>query len=120
MNKRQATRKVNAHLNSVVLDNDNTIFSNINAAKPVWWINIPLEKFKKEINILLAKKKEGSLIWLKIKADTFLNPEKVFRIRNDKGAVDLEIACEGSRYMCDIKGRRRYNFRRHIECEWDK
>ena len=119
MNKGQATAEVNAYIGDVALNNGNTSFSNINAKKPVWWLNISPKKFENELHILLAKKNDSGLIWLRIKANTFPNLESVFRIRNT-GDVDLEIACEGNRYMRDIKGHATYNFSRHIEHEWDE
>lgn len=119
MNKGQAIAKVNAHLGDVVLNNGNTSFSNINAKNPVWWLNISTKKFESELHILLSKKNDSGLIWLRVKVDTFTNLESVFRIRNT-GDVDLEIACEGNRYMRDIKGPVSYNFVRHIEHEWNE
>ena len=121
MKKLEAIRMVNGHLRGRVLNHGNTSFSNVNTAKSVWWLNIPPKKFINDLHILLAKKDGSGLIWLKIEANTFADIEEVFKIRNDKNVVDLEIACEGNRYMRDIKGGRTgYNFRRHIEQERDE
>ena len=103
-----------------VLNHINTSFSNVNAAKFVWWLNIKPERFRSDLHILLCKKEESGLIWLKIEANTLPNLERDFKIRNDKGVVDLEISSGGSRYMCDLKsGGTGYNFRRHVEHEWE-
>ena len=119
MEKAEAIREVNGHLGSNVLNHSNTSFSHVNAAKSVWWLNINPQRFQRNLHILLCKEEESGLIWLKVAANTFPNLEKVFRIRDDKKVVDLEISCEGNRYMCDIKsGGTGYNFRRHIEREW--
>ena len=37
------------------MDGGNTSFANINASKPVWWININPSKFKSDLHLLLAK-----------------------------------------------------------------
>lgn len=102
------------------MNNSNTSFSNVNATKSVWWLNIRPEKFTNDLHILLAKRIDNGLIWLRITANSVPYPEKVFRIR-DTGAVDLEISCDDNRYLTDIKsGGMGYNFRRHIEHEWDE
>ena len=119
MKKAEAIRKVNRYLGGEVLNNVNISFSNVNAAKSVWWLNIKPERFLNDLHILLCKKEESGLIWLKIEGNAFQNLESVFKIRSDKGVVDLEISSDGNRYMCDLKsGGTGYNFRRHIEHKW--
>ena len=120
MNRREAIVFVNERTGYVVLNGNNSRFSNVNKSNPVWWLNIPPEKFKRELHILLAKKNDRGLIWLKIEAHTFPDLENVFKMRRDKGVVDLEISSEGIRYLCDVKsGGTGYNFRRHIQEEWE-
>ena len=118
MDKRTAREKVNGHLGRRLLNNRNTRFSNVNASKPVWWLNVPLGKFKDELHLLLAEE-NGGLIWLRIKGNTFPSPKDVFRYWEDKGAVDLEISTMPQDYMTDVKsGGTNYNFTKHIEYEW--
>ena len=118
MDKRTAGEKVNGHLGRRLLNNRNTRFSNVNGSKPVWWLNVPLRKFKDELHLLLAKE-NGGLIWLRIKGNTFPSPKDVFRYWEDKGAVDLEISTMPQDYMTDVKsGGTNYNFTKHIEYEW--
>ena len=118
MNKSQAIKMVNDHLREGVLTAYNTSFASVNRSKPVWWLNINSRKFKSEFHILLAK--NPGLIWLRIEANTFPYLGSVFRIRLDKDAVDLEIACGGSQYMRDTKsGGVGYDFRPHIQREWN-
>ena len=110
---------VNAHLGYNELTARNTSFSNVNKGKPVWWLNINPQKFSDELHILLAK--NPGLIWLKIKANAFPNLESVFKIRPDKGSVDLEIPISGNRYMRDTKsGGTGYDFKPHIQREWNE
>ena len=110
---------VNAYLGYSGLTARNTSFSNVNKGKPVWWLNISPPKFGRDLHILLAK--NTGLIWLKIEADTFPNLENVFRTRYDNGYIDLEIPIRGAQYMRDIKsGGAGYDFKQHIEREWNK
>ena len=120
MDKTKAMRKVNDHLGPGyrLLDGRNTHYSSVSAGKPVWWLNIPLRKFEDELHLLLVKE-NGGLIWLRIKGNTFPSPEDVFRYREDKGAIDLEISATPREYMTDVKsGGTGYNFTKFIECEW--
>ena len=113
-----AMEKVNGHLGRRLLNRRNTHFSNVNTSKPVWWLNVPLRKFKDELHLLLAKG-NGGLIWLRIKGNTFPSPKDVFRYWEDKGAIDLEISTMPQDYMTDVKsGGTEYNFTKHIEYEW--
>ena len=116
MKKSQAINIVNSHLGHRALTYRNTSFSNINKAKPVWWLNISPQKFDSELHILLAN--NPGLIWLKIKANTFSDLEGVFRTRSDNGYIDLEIPVSGYEYMRDIKsGGSGYDFKPHIQWE---
>ena len=117
MNKQTAMEKVNGHLGYRLLNGQNTHFSSVNARKSVWWLNVPLRKFKDELHLLLAKE-NGGLIWLRIKGNTFLLPKDVFRYRKDKDAIDLEISTMPQAYMTDVKsGGTKYNFTKHIKYE---
>lgn len=117
MNKRTAIRLVNSYLKQDALDKSNTHFSNVNSAKEVWWFNIPPKKFEQELHLLCAGK--PGLIWLTIEANSVPEPGRIFRLRQDKEAIDLEISCAQERYMHDIKsGGSGYDFRRHIQREW--
>ena len=83
MDKRSAMEMVNEHWGSRLLDGGNTSFANINASKPVWWININPSKFKSDLHLLLAKEGDGGLIWLRIEGNSFPDVRKVFRVRQD-------------------------------------
>ncbi|MCY4474582.1 MAG: hypothetical protein OXC83_04010 [Chloroflexi bacterium] len=119
LHKYQATQKVTDFLDTSSLTNANTHYANINKSKDVWWLNIAPRKFEQDLHILLVK--TNGFIWLRIKANSIRNPLQVFRMRTDKGMFDLEISSNiYDRYLRDIKsGGTRYDFRRHIEHEWD-
>lgn len=122
MDKATAIQKVNDHFGEVLLSSGNTHFSNINAsqARDFWWLNIPPRKFKSELHILLVKKDDNGLIWLRVKANAFPNPSAVFKTR-DNGKMDLEICSDDTdaRYMRDVRGAG-YDFRPHIAHEWEE
>jgi uncharacterized protein (DUF433 family) len=119
MEKRSSIEIANAYLGHRLLDGQNTSFANVNTAKAVWWININPGKFNRDLHLLLANDKRDYLVWLKIEANTIAAPDRVFQIRRDNGAIDLEISTEVSRFLVDIKGRGTgYDFTRHIVHKW--
>ena len=119
MDKRSAMKMVNEHLGGRLLHGGNTSFANINASKPVWWINIDPSKFNSDLHLLLAKEGGGGLIWLRLEGNTFPDVRKVFRVRQDKDCIDLEISSRHPKYMTDIKsGGTEYDFAKHIEFTW--
>ena len=119
MDKRSAMNIVNKHLGSRLLDGGNTSFANINASKPVWWININPSKFKSDLHLLLVKEGDRGLIWLRIEGDSFPDVRKVFKVRQDNDYIDLEISSRRPEYMTDVKsGGTEYDFAKHIEHEW--
>ena len=115
MNKNEAIAKANTFLGHDLLTNANTTFSNENKSKPVWWMNPGPEKFMREHYLLLARC--CRLILVEIEADTFPDPKGVFRFREDKGRLDIEISCDRSNlYMHDIKSE--YDFSPHVKREF--
>ena len=117
IDKSVAMNLVNSCLQDDVLNGTNTHFSSVNSAKEVWWFHIHPKKFEQDLHLLCAGK--ARLIWLTINANSIPNPEKSFRFRQDREAIDLEISCAPMRYMCDVKsGGSGYDFRPHIRREW--
>lgn len=103
MVKTQAIRFINSRLGAGILTTRNTNFANISISgtRAAWWLNIKLESFKKDWNIVLAG--EDNFIWLKIPANTFINPEEYFRIWKAKNAVNLVVSCDRQdRYLKDV------------------
>ena len=79
MEKRSAIQKANAFLGRRLLDGRNTSFANVNISKPVWWLNINPDKFRRDLHLLLANDERDYLVWLKIEASTFAVPDRVFQ-----------------------------------------
>jgi len=103
MTKSQAILLINKQLGGNKLKTRNTTFASISISgnRAAWWMNIKLENFKKDWNIVLAG--EHEIFWLKIPANTFKNPERYFRIWESKNAADLLISSDRQeRYFKDI------------------
>ncbi len=100
MKKKEAMIRVNDKIGKPILNSFNTIFSNINSRKSVWWINIPLEKFKSILYLLLIG--ESKLYVIKLPLAEIEQPDKIFKLRKD--FVDIEIDAEKTgAFMKDIK-----------------
>lgn len=79
----------------------NTSFSSINKSKNVWWLNIAVDKFKTEVNLLL--KVENGVFWIVLPVGFVESLENTFKVRKDKNAVDLEINAGSNNFLCDVK-----------------
>ena len=116
--KEPMMRIVNNLIGHQMLRESNTRCAKINAGKPVWWIDIPVELFERDLHLLLIK--ERGFVWLWVKARSIRDPTQLFRIRHEKGVAHLEISSViNNRYLHDVKNRRRYDFRPHVAGEWD-
>ncbi|GGP52314.1 hypothetical protein [Shewanella saliphila] len=92
MDKIEALDFANKHFNSV-FNSSNTHFANVNKAKPVWWIEIPINKIKSPnlpyIHLLL--KSDRALNWLKVDRQYFVDNLAGFKVRENKDVICLEI-----------------------------
>ena len=100
------------------LNNSNTSFSNINKRKQVWWFNIAVQKFDKEVNLLLQGQEK--VIWIQLPVRFVPHLESNFKIRQDKDAVDLEISADRSYlYLKDVKsGGTYFDFKPYVKEEF--
>jgi len=74
------------------IDSKNSVYSNVNSTKDVWWLEPSPDKFKIDFYMLLNKPKENKLLIFKIPKGTIENPEKTFNQRNDKNASRIVIS----------------------------
>ena len=83
------------------LNNSNTHFSKVNAAKPVWWLEIPLSKINdpslSEINLLVER--NGQIDLLQVPTMFFKDHLFGFKVRDKKQVVCLELDIESFRNM---------------------
>ena len=82
MNKSKAIQLARS-ANLASLTNSNTIFSNINSAQDVWWLEPENKKFENDLYIVLNNDKSSTLYIFKLAANTIKNPETNFIQRND-------------------------------------
>jgi hypothetical protein len=80
----------------------------------VWWLNIDPDRFKKDLHLILVKVK--GFVWITIPKEVCYDPGNKFKIRKDRGLVDLEISSEpGHYYLRDVKfGGTGFNFSKYI------
>lgn len=84
------------------LNNSNTSYSKINKSKEVWWFNVRTDKFNEDVHLLLNN--ESEVIWITLLKGFVSNLYSVFKVREDKDAVDLEISADKHfRFLHDIK-----------------
>lgn len=70
-----------------VLDNQTTIYSNINNVQSVWWLEPTLEKVKSGFHMVLHDQNLKRLLLFQIPAGGIYQPENVFSLRTDKDKV---------------------------------
>jgi hypothetical protein len=98
LKKQQAICLANTKL-KLALNQSNTVFSNINAAKPVWWLDIANHKFNKDLSLLLNDEAQRILHYFYIPAGSIANPTNCFRQRIDKGSIShIEIYVTDNSY----------------------
>ena len=117
MTKKIAAAIVNKffQLETDILNPDNGVnvtWANINAAKDVWWADIPVDKFKKDIYLILNDKMKQIFYLISIKANQIKYPYSKFR-KLREGYISVEISSSEKTKFIDIKsGGSRINFYR--------
>ena len=74
------------------INSKNSVYSNQNNAKDVWWLEPAPDKFRNDFYMLLNKPKENKLLIFKIPKGSIKDPEIIFNQRNDKNASRLVIS----------------------------
>ena len=95
--KEMAIQIVSDHLPNYNVTHDNSVFSNINVAKPVWWIDPANKKFEQDL-FLIFNNSNIELIVFFIPSNSFTFPQKIFRQRNEKNCSHIEIATRDLEY----------------------
>lgn len=83
MNKSKAIDIINKK-SVIKLTSADTIFSNINAAKDVWWLELPNERFQNDLYFLLYNHKTETFFIFHFPANAIVKPENYFYQRNDR------------------------------------
>ena len=105
MNKTKAINLAKAK-SITSLDHFNTMFSNINSAQDVWWLEPNNDKFISNLYFILNNDKTQTLYIFKLPANTIRNPAQHFTQRNDNvktNCSDIYIPVSGIKFN-DKKG----------------
>ncbi|WP_149304906.1 hypothetical protein [Pareuzebyella sediminis] len=115
-NKKELIEFLNTNRN-VGLNSSNTSYSKINVSKEVWWLNIKPHKFRDDVNLLLRT--EGKVIWVYLPKGFVKDIHAHFRLRQDKGVIDLEISADKKyMYLRDVKsGGTGFDFSKFVKDE---
>ena len=73
------------------IDAKSVIYSNVNSAIDVWWLEPSNDKFKNGFHIILNNSNERKLFLFKIPEKAIDSPEKIFEQRSDKGVSKIII-----------------------------
>lgn len=116
----QSKGEIIAYINKTYhadLNNTNTSFASVSESKykTVWWTTVPVHKFNEPVHLLFNDTDE--VIWIELPKNFVLNLSDVFRIREDKNAVDIEVwAKDDEQYMKDVKsGGTGFDFKPYIK-----
>ncbi|UCM99275.1 HNH endonuclease [Sulfurimonas sp. SWIR-19] len=93
MTKNEAITKINLFDTSKKLTSKNTHWSNIVSYKSEngWWLNVPFEKFKNDLYLVLNQPNQEFLILIDILANSIENPENTFRNKDETADIFIPL-----------------------------
>ncbi|MDQ3668397.1 MAG: hypothetical protein M3410_17845 [Acidobacteriota bacterium] len=106
MNKAQAIARMVKLGKVSVVDASSIHFANINSAKDVWWLDIPLAKVvsagSSKIELLLYNQKSDQLYYPEVPTSYLKNNLNRLVVRSAKGCISLELSTEAHKLfaMC--------------------
>jgi galactitol-specific phosphotransferase system IIB component len=83
ISKKEAISILNKRL-SLGLNNSNTIYSNINKSRSIWWFELDNSRFNNSFNLIFNDHNNKILYHFFIKSGSIKKPETLFYQRNDK------------------------------------
>lgn len=103
MIKSEAIRNINRQLGANVLGVHNTHWSNVvpYGSEEGWWLNIPFDKFKQDLHLILNSATEGKYIHVRIPANSI--PEPGTEFRNKDGTADIFMPTSGKNRLVDVQ-----------------
>ena len=121
MKKIDAINIINNHDSTSKLSTRNTHWANISKYKEErgWWLNIPFNKFKNDLNLIINDLDLGKYIHLKVLANSIKNPQKIFRNKDDTADIFIksenEFNLSTTDNFIDIQSNgTEYNFSSHV------
>ena len=97
MKRAEAIARINRRYGSTPLNRRDTHVANINASKPVWWLDIPMHKLEgsvRALNLLLYDHRVDDLHYLKVPTEFFRANLGGLVVRDDKACITLELAAD--------------------------
>lgn len=89
------------------IDKTGIHFSNINASKDVWWLDIPISKIQSPshplLTLVLHDHRVAKLHVLDVPTAFLLENFESLSIREDKDMVSLELSSEESRFLENVR-----------------
>jgi hypothetical protein len=106
MNRSEAIAIIRRHGNSSVTPSS-FHFANVNAAKDVWWLDIPLAKLSQagdsNIGLLLYDERLNRLYVLEVPKSYFKDHARDLVVRAEKGCISLELSTKDSKMFRDVR-----------------
>jgi hypothetical protein len=100
------------------LNNKNTIFSNVNNAKPVWWFEPKNSRFEKDFYLVLNNSENKTLYYFFIPKNEIKEPKLIFYQRGDHpNKSQIEIDCDDINFKDTKKGENGMSFRKYLKEE---
>jgi hypothetical protein len=106
MTRAEAIARINRRYGSAQLNRRDTHFANINATKPVWWLDIPSHKLEgsvRAINLLLYDDRVDDLHYLRVPTQYFRANLGGLVVRNDKECITLELSADRQHLFQDVR-----------------
>jgi 5-methylcytosine-specific restriction protein A len=110
LTKNEAISKINLLDTSKKLTSKNTHWSNIVSYKNEngWWLNVPFEKFKNNLYLILNQPNKKNLILINISANSIKKPENTFRDKD--GTADIFIPISDNVFIDTQSSGTKYQF----------
>ena len=103
--KQEAIERARRLFGSAQLGSKNALFSNINAAKEVWWFEFPVTRAETEerINFLMYDYRTDEIYYLQVPTEYLRENEGRLVVRKDKAVFSLELSAEKVRMFKDLR-----------------
>jgi len=107
MNKGQAIARIVRQGLVSEVTSSNIHFANVNSAKDVWWLDIPLAKLESArnptIGLLLYEQRSDQLYYLEVPKSYLRDNLNRLVVRSSKGCISLELSTEAHKLFRDVR-----------------
>lgn len=105
MNKQEASLIVNKQYGTSILNpkrGGNVCWANINIAKEVWWIDIPVKKFRNNFYLILNDERKNQFYLVLIEKNEITSPYDYFR-KLRENYISIELSSRENNKFIDVK-----------------